>query len=537
MSIELLDCTIREAPIKELFFGEEFIQNFIYRLEKTNVDIIECGFLKDCSYVKGSTIFNKIEQITPYLKNKRKDLLYVALVDYGRYDLSQLSDCNENSIDGIRICFKKSEKDQVLRYAKEIQDKGYKVFIQHVDTLDYSDIEIIEFIQEVNKLKPYAYSIVDTFGSMYADDVVHLYSLINRHLSPNIKLGFHSHNNLMLAASNSQLFITLAYASRDIMIDGSILGCGRGAGNTHTELMMQYINTKFENKYNIDELLDLIDVLMPKLQKEAKWGYSIPYFLSGIYSSHVFNVNYILKKHKVFSKDLRAIIEQLDEKQKKQYNYPLLEKLYVNYFANTVDDSEGIAEIRRIIKDRKILFILPGASVNKFKNQIQQFIAENNPLVISLNDYNQNFKTDVLFFSSPKRYESFLIKNINMNNKIILTSNIKKEALNDEIIVNYLPLIKYGWINLDASILLALRLLLRQGASEFIFAGFDGFFADGDENYYNDALYVNLEETDVFIINKEIKEMLQDVKKEYDFNFLFITPSQYEDCLKGDKNV
>ena len=36
-------------------------------------------------------------------------------------------------------------------------------------------------------------------------------------------------------------------------------GMGRGAGNTNTELVMQYMNRKFNSGYDIDTILDLID--------------------------------------------------------------------------------------------------------------------------------------------------------------------------------------------------------------------------------------------------------------------------------------
>ncbi len=293
--INLLDCTLREAPIKGLVLGHNYIKKFINALEISNIDIIECGFLKNMPHNPDSTIFQYVEEIEPYLQNKKEGTLYVALVDYGRYDLKYLSNYNGKSIDGIRICFKKEErfdvfeyakaiKDKgykvffqnvdtmsysdielksidgiricfkkeerfdVFEYAKAIKDKGYKVFFQNVDTMSYSDIELLEVIERVNELKPYAYSIVDTFGAMYAEDLRHIYSIVNHNLDKDIILGFHAHNNLMLANANTQEFVNLACNEREINIDSSILGCGRGAGNSHTECLVEFLNKKFDQK-------------------------------------------------------------------------------------------------------------------------------------------------------------------------------------------------------------------------------------------------------------------------------------------------
>ena len=65
---KLLDCTLREAPLDGLMWGDMTIRKMIRGLEEANVDIIEVGFLKDDLYVFGSTSFQKVEEIRPYLK-------------------------------------------------------------------------------------------------------------------------------------------------------------------------------------------------------------------------------------------------------------------------------------------------------------------------------------------------------------------------------------------------------------------------------------------------------------------------------------
>ena len=155
-NISVLDCTLREAPIENLMWGENSVSRIIQGLENALTDIIEVGFLKNNEYADGSTSFQNVEQIRPYLKKKKRGTDYVALIDYGRYDLSKLSPYDGTSIDGIRICFKKNEVNDVLKFAEKIKNKGYKVCIQHVDTLAYSKDEILKFIEHINRFGPYA---------------------------------------------------------------------------------------------------------------------------------------------------------------------------------------------------------------------------------------------------------------------------------------------------------------------------------------------------------------------------------------------
>lgn len=529
--IYLLDCTLREAPIDNLEWGKMNICKLIRGLEEAKVDIIECGFLKNNNYMEGSTSFQKTEDILPFIAEKKEEITYTALVDYGRYDLKYLSDYDGKSIDTIRVCFKKNEIDKVLDYAAEIREKGYKVCIQHVDTMNYSDEEIIKFIDAVNKFKPYAYSVVDTFGAMYQEDMIRFTSTVNQYLDSEILLGFHAHNNLLLADANEQEFINTIGHKRDIIVDTSLFGCGRSAGNAHTELLARFINKKFGNRYDIDILLDLIDTVISTAQKITSWGYSIPYFIAGMYNAHTFNVKHLLKRHNIQSKDLRAIIERLDEYQKKKYDYALLEKLYVEYFDIPVEDSEVLEKVKINLKNKTILLLAPGKSIVEERTKIENFIALHSPTIIAVNNIISNYPLDFIFYSSKNRYKQKQFQEYASNIKFIITSNIKAIGEKNEYIVNYSSLLKYGWVNLDSAIILLLRLLIKCNVKKVYIAGLDGYGSPGDTFYCND-LETGMENKDRVELTRENSEMICDMLENHpDFKIEFITKSVYEKVL------
>lgn len=527
-NIYLLDCTLREAPIDHLLWGSEFIEKVIYNLERTNIDIIEIGFLKNVEHIEGSTIFNDVEQIERYIPSKAK-CQYVALVDYGRYDIDLLKPYDGKSIDGIRVCFKKEEIEYAIEYAKKIMDKGYWVSIQQVDTRGYSDEELLSFFDSVNRLKPQSYSIVDTFGSMYEEDAEYIYRLADHNLDLDIKLGFHAHNNLMLAASNSQKFISDLFRKRDLIIDGSIHGCGRGAGNAHTELLVAYLNRIYP-KYNINVMLDLIDDILPVMETKSKWGYSIPYFIAGMHSAHVFNIDYLLTRHNIRSGDLTEIVNGLDDANRRKYNFPILEKLYIDYFAHEIDDSIQRNKIKVEIGNRKVLLVAPGHSIGKHRGRIIEFIEENNPYIIHLNMIVDELPYTRIFCSNQKRLDMANIDERDGKNWI-LTSNLHMPNEDfDGQVVDYKSLIKYGWINIDNTGILALRFLKSIGIKNVYVAGFDGYNYVKSKNYYSVSLQRATEETVIDQMNRDISEMILDLLHENEeyFNIEFITPSKYE---------
>ena len=69
----------------------------------------------------------------------------------------------------------------------------------------------------------------------------------------------------------SQEFIRMTYGKREIVVDGTISGMGRGAVNTPTELIAQYLVSQREYNYDIDAILDLIDDYMDNIRTKCSW--------------------------------------------------------------------------------------------------------------------------------------------------------------------------------------------------------------------------------------------------------------------------
>lgn len=205
--VQLLDCTLRDGGyLVDAQFGNTVIKGMIKGLSESGIDVVECGFLKDEPHQKGSTIFNNAAQLRPFLPEDRRQTSYVCLADYSRYTISNLEPFDGTSIDGVRACFFKKERYDVIDFCKSIVEKGYKLYVQPVDVLGYTDAELLELIEMINPLEPYAFSLVDTFGSMYKEDLRRVFYLVNQNLNAASRIGFHSHNNLQMSFSLSQEF-------------------------------------------------------------------------------------------------------------------------------------------------------------------------------------------------------------------------------------------------------------------------------------------------------------------------------------------
>ena len=102
-------------------------------------------------------------------------------------------------------------------------------------------------------------------------DVIRLCYIINHNLHPQILLAFPSHNNLQLSFSNAQAILE-ERLKRDIIIDVSVMGMGRGAGNLNTELMISYLNENYDAGYDLLPILKIIDENISKIFSKTPWG-------------------------------------------------------------------------------------------------------------------------------------------------------------------------------------------------------------------------------------------------------------------------
>ena len=231
--IKLLDCTLRDgAYIVDGKFGEPAIRGIISKLNESEVDVIECGWLKNPEYEMGTTYYHVPGDLCQYLGKKKKNTIYVVMIDWDRYDLDYLPEYDGSSIDAVRVVFPHGKHREGIEVAKGIKQKGYKVFLQAANTLAYSDEDLISLAQAVNELCPVSLSVVDTFGAMYSDDLERIVAILDERLDGMIGLGFHSHNNQQLSFALSMRFVELLENSgRQVIVDSSLCGMGRGAGN------------------------------------------------------------------------------------------------------------------------------------------------------------------------------------------------------------------------------------------------------------------------------------------------------------------
>lgn len=523
--MEVLDCTLRDGGyVNNWMFGERGISYILSHLTSSKIDIIECGYLNNLHpRVSGQSIYESPQQISPYIPEQRHACKYVAMINYGEFDLDKLPPYDGNSIDGIRVIFHKKDVVSAIEYCAQLKEKGYLLFIQPMVTITYSDEELIEIINKVNEIKPFAFYFVDSFGVMKKNDMLRLFYLIDHNLAPDIRLGYHAHNNIQMAYANAQTILDI-HTTRQLIIDSSVFGMGRGAGNLNTELFVDFLNSNFEKHYEIYPLLEIIDEELNRIYQEHYWGYSLPHYLSSLNHCHPNYATYFAAKDTLTIQSMNAILEQIPEEHKSTFSKNYAETLYQNYQTHQVSDEKTVQKLSDKLQGRTVLILAPGRSVDKCGHLISEFIQKENPVIIAVNFVSFQYHPDYIFCSNEKRLTQIVQHIQKTQQKVLLTSNLEKTGLITAERFNYNALVNHDPIVGDNACLMLIKLLERAGCSEVFAAGMDGY-SDNISNYVEEYMDYGKNSRILHERNEAMKRQIQKIRERLQISF--ITPSVY----------
>lgn len=518
MKISILDCTLRDGGyINNWAFKNEQTSNILASLDSAKVDIVECGYLNDKEeHSVDSTLFSDTQAIDQHLKALSGDAAYVVMINYGDYDITNLPEKYQTQLDGIRLAFHKKNLMEVVDAAKLITEKGYKLFFQPMLTDLYDEDELDTLLQICNDINPYAAYIVDSFGSMQKDQLLKLLQKYSDQLNKEIVIGFHAHNNLQLAFANSIAFIE-AREKRSMIVDSSIYGMGRGAGNLNTELIANYLNEKGA-AYKITPLLEVIDTHLDAIYRDTYWGYSAAYYLSATMKIHPNYARYLINKKSLTVASIEKILGMIDADKINSFDTEYIERLFESYNANLL--RTDITTTIELEKD-EILIVASGSSVQGHTREIQSYIKKANPAIIAVNHIDEFIHSDYLFFSNEKRYTEFF-SHLKPEMNVLVTSNITADTKTAKCI-DFDTLYSYKNISSSNVAILLLNLLALNGIKKVSIAGLDGFNLNNVNNYsYSESGRI-LDKKYLIKENEMIQNALDVLQKELDINF--ITPS------------
>ncbi|UHA72279.1 aldolase catalytic domain-containing protein [Paenibacillus sp. 481] len=280
---KIVDCTIRDGGLVNNWeFSVEFVQNLYAALNDAGVDYMEIGYKNSPKLLKGADEagpwrFLDDDFLRKVIPQKGSTKLS-ALVDIGRVDENDILPRSESMIDLIRVACYSKDVDKGLDLVNTFHKLGYETSINIMALSNVMENDLVEAFQMIKASPVDFVYVVDSYGSLDHNDIHFLVDKFQTHL-PNKRLGVHTHNNMQLAFSNS-----LVAAEKGVeLLDASVYGMGRGAGNCPTELLLTHLKN---SKYQLRPVLSFIENYMLSVREKWEWGYLIPYLVTGTLDEH-----------------------------------------------------------------------------------------------------------------------------------------------------------------------------------------------------------------------------------------------------------
>ncbi|MCC8067712.1 MAG: hypothetical protein LIO94_11540 [Clostridiales bacterium] len=350
-TISMLDCTLRDGGWANDFqFGRERMRALYEAVEESGIEYVELGYL-DAGRAdqEGQSMYPSLKALCREIPVRQRmeesilergvadnqpDLKYCAadrfmgrrtvrmvMIDHGKYPIDVLPPCRDSGIDGIRLCFHKKDAAAAISEGRMILKKGYLFMLQPMVCTRYTDGEFAAFLQEVQKKLPElaAVYLVDSFGSMRPEDVFARLHLADRYLAGEIRVGIHAHNNLHQAFSNASAAFT-AGLHRSFIIDGTLAGIGKGAGNLRTEGFADYLNRNAGKAYDYQRLETAARMLVEPLRATFPWGCCAEYEWSAMYHLTPSYAKFFSSNEYLSTEEIKEILLQVPEEKKDSFD-------------------------------------------------------------------------------------------------------------------------------------------------------------------------------------------------------------------------
>lgn len=283
MHAQIVDCTIRDGGLVNNWdFSVEFVQDLYEALNESGVEYMEIGYKNSPKLLKsdgseGPWRFLDDDFLRKVIPSKKCTKLS-ALVDIGRVDEADVLPRSESMLDLIRVACYARDTEKAVELVKLFHERGYETTINIMALSNVMDNELNESLAMIGESPVDYVYIVDSFGSLDPDDMRYLVEKFHRSVK-NKKLGVHTHNNMQLAFANTLTALQMGVE----LMDASVYGMGRAAGNTPTELLLAKLS---KPEYNVRPVLGMIEKHMLKLREKEEWGYLIPDMVTGMLDEH-----------------------------------------------------------------------------------------------------------------------------------------------------------------------------------------------------------------------------------------------------------
>ncbi|MCA9408088.1 MAG: hypothetical protein H6755_07255 [Candidatus Omnitrophica bacterium] len=493
---EILDCTIRDGGyLNNWNFEKKLIKEVYRNVSRSGVNFIEIGFKNQLN--KQCGIWHSLpEEVMSDLLGNISGAKIALMVDEGKEDLQQIPNARNSLVKLYRITAQKHRVTEAIKLCEIIKARAYQVSLQLMAIANYTKEDFDNIFKTLcDSDIDYIY-FADSYGSLLPQDIEKYIQWLK---PTGKKIGFHPHNNLQLAFAN-----TLEAIRHNIdIVDGTVYGMGRGAGNLPLEVLIIYLEKTLRNeKYNSKPILDLIDRYFIELSQNLRWGYNLPHMLSGTFEVHPNYARDLVEAHEYNIYDITKALEFIKEINPIGFDKGVIEQITSSGFIGTkltAQEKEGGDEdlsalsaqypvtYRNRHQGKDFLVLANGPSLKEQQKEIKEFINIYNPIVLGANYLGDLFVPQYHGFSNKKRFIKY-IDTVNKQSKLLISSSFEDDFIAEYVNKPYERLLHLNQPRTDFDIIdgiitsncrtvsiLLTAVSIVMGAKRIFIAGLDGY--------------------------------------------------------------
>ena len=385
-TLKILDCTLRDGGYYNNWdFSNSLINKYLKCMSVAGIEYVELGFrsFENKTY-RGACAYTKDDFIkTLNIPSNLKIGVMINASELINYktknpitNIKLLINNKKNSrIHFVRVACHYEEISKTVKISNWLKKSGCTIGFNLMQIADKSDSEIESVGKICSKYPIDVLYFADSMGSLGADQILKIISLLKKNWKGEI--GIHTHDNMNMAIANTQT----AFDNGVSWVDSTVTGMGRGPGNAKTEYLVIKFQEKLNRKINIMPLLELVDKDFKPMQQRFNWGVNPYYFLAGKYSIHPTFIQEMLNDSRFKSLDIMSAIDHLKNIGGKKFNKDLLDSKNSNYSGKC----PGTWNPKSKIFNKEVLILGNGPGITEEKLGIEQYIKKNKPFVIGLN--------------------------------------------------------------------------------------------------------------------------------------------------------
>lgn len=251
--VRLLDCTLRDGSYAIDFrFTAIDTELIAGALDRVGVPLIEVGHgvgVGASRAGKGEAAESDEAYLDAASRVVRRAKVGVFCIP-GIARLDDIDRAVDHGAGFIRIGTNVADAEEAEPFITHAKNRGLEVMANFMKSYTMPPHEFAERVVLAERFGADIVYIVDSAGGMLADELEDYFKAIRERT--NVPVGFHGHDNLGLAVAHSLRSVELGA----VIVDGSLKGMGRSAGNAPTERLVAGLL-----RMGISIGIDLLEVL------------------------------------------------------------------------------------------------------------------------------------------------------------------------------------------------------------------------------------------------------------------------------------